>query len=129
LPGVSVVYAGPLASLGSVEPKLQTEALERELSVRKMERYVDELERLRHSDEERARLETDRARALDAERQRIEEDRQRALRRTEEEVKQRATGWEASTTFGETRSNTPPGSKSRQPSASDYWRSMGGRTN
>ena len=129
LPGVSVVYVGMLANLGAVEPKLQTEALERELSVRKMERYVDELERLRHSDEERARQEEERSRALDVERQRIEEDRQRALLRSEADAKQRATGWGAATTFGETKPNSPPASKSRPPSAADYWRNMGDRTN
>jgi hypothetical protein len=129
LPGVSVVYVGPLANLGAVEPKLQTEVLERELSLRKMERYVDELERLRRSDEERARLEAERSRALDVERQRIEEDRQRALLRSEADAKQRATGWGAATTFGDTRPNSPPASKSRQPSAADYWRNMGDRTN
>lgn len=129
LPGVPVIYVGPLASLGSVEPKLQTEALERELSVRKMERYVDELERLRHSDEERARQEEERSRALDIERQRIEEDRQRALLRSETDAKQRASGWGAATTFGETRPNSPPASKSRSPTAAEVLRDIRDRSN
>jgi uncharacterized protein involved in outer membrane biogenesis len=125
LPGVSVVYVGPLASLGTVEPKLQTEALERELTVRKMERYVDELERLRHSDEERARLEAERSRALEVERQRIEEDRQRALRRSEAEVAPRQSTFSSSTTL----ENTSPATKPRTPSATDFFRNMGDRTN
>jgi hypothetical protein len=40
--------------------KLDSETFERELAVRKMERDVEELERLRRMDEERARLEAER---------------------------------------------------------------------
>ncbi len=129
LPGVSVVYVGPLASLGTVEPKLQTEALERELSVRKIERYVDELERLRHSDEERANVEAERTRALEAERQRIEEDRQNALRRSETDAQQRASAWGAATTLGETKQNAPPASKGRPPTAAEILRDIRDRSN
>lgn len=57
LPGISVVYVGPLASLGAIEPKLQFEDLEREVTVRKMERDLEDLERVRRQDEDRARLE------------------------------------------------------------------------
>jgi len=70
LPGVSVTYAGKLRDLGSIEPIVATAALERELSVRKMERDVDELERLRRLDQERAKADLERQRALEAERTR-----------------------------------------------------------
>lgn len=81
LPGVTLVYVGRLAQLAAAEPRLQSEALERELSVRKMERYVEELERLRRQDEERVRHEADRLRNQELERQR-REDEQRALRKS-----------------------------------------------
>lgn len=70
LPPVAVVYTGRLADLGTLAPTIQTEALERELTVRRMERDVDELERLRRLDEERARKERERQQAAEAERQR-----------------------------------------------------------
>lgn len=70
LPAVSVVYAGRLADLATLAPSIETGALERELTVRRMERDVDELERLRKLDEERARRERERQQALEAERQR-----------------------------------------------------------
>jgi hypothetical protein len=70
LPPVAVVYAGRLADLGTLAPTIETEALERELTVRRMERDVDELERLRKLDEERARKERERQQAAEAERQR-----------------------------------------------------------
>ncbi|MBY0225765.1 MAG: AsmA family protein [Hyphomicrobium sp.] len=70
LPPVAVVYTGRLADLGTLAPTVQTEALERELTVRRMERDVDELERLRRLDEERARKERERQQAAEAERQR-----------------------------------------------------------
>ncbi|HXF55137.1 MAG TPA: AsmA family protein [Hyphomicrobiaceae bacterium] len=56
LPGVSLVYVGPLASLGTLKPRLSLDSLERELMVRRMEREVEQLERLRREDEERIRL-------------------------------------------------------------------------
>jgi uncharacterized protein involved in outer membrane biogenesis len=62
LPGVSVVYVGLLAALPTLEPHIFSEALERELSVRKLERDVDQLERLRRADEVRARVEAERRR-------------------------------------------------------------------
>jgi uncharacterized protein involved in outer membrane biogenesis len=70
LPTVTVIWAGPLAKLAALEPQVHVDALERELSVRRMEVEVDELERLRRLDEDRARQETERQRAIDAERQR-----------------------------------------------------------
>jgi hypothetical protein len=60
LPGISVIYVGPLAALHTLEPRLSFEALQRELSVRKMERDVDQLERLRREDAARAQREAQR---------------------------------------------------------------------
>ena len=62
LPGVTVSYRGSIAALGSLEPRINSEALERELSVRRMERDVEELERLRRLDEARRREEAERQR-------------------------------------------------------------------
>ena len=70
LPTVTVIWAGPLARLASIEPQVHVDALERELSVRRMEGEVDELERVRRLDEDRARQEAERQRALEVERQR-----------------------------------------------------------
>lgn len=75
LPGVSVIYVGPLNDLAGIEPQISAGALERELTVRKLERNVDELERLRKLDEERARQEAERQRVLEEERQRLERER------------------------------------------------------
>lgn len=132
LPGVSVVYVGPLARLGAVEPKLQTEALERELSVRKMERYVDELERLRHSDEERAKQEAERTRALEVERQRIEEDQQRALHQSDVDAGQRHGSPLPSATTkldGAAGTISVPATKVRPPTAVEMMRDMRDRSN
>ena len=60
--GVTVSYRGPVAALGELEPRINSEALERELAVRRMERDVEELERLRRLDETRRREETERQR-------------------------------------------------------------------
>ena len=62
LPAVTVTYRGPIGSLGGLEPRIASEALERELSVRRMERDVEELERLRKLDEARRREEAERQR-------------------------------------------------------------------
>jgi hypothetical protein len=62
LPAVTVSYRGPVASLGRLEPRISSEALERELAVRRMERDVEELERLRKLDEARRREEAERQR-------------------------------------------------------------------
>lgn len=69
LPGVTIAYAGPLGSLATLEPRLDLEALEREVAVRKVEREVAELERLRKLDEDRAR---DEALRIEAERKEVE---------------------------------------------------------
>lgn len=68
LPGVTVVYVGKLKDLAALEPTISTGALERELTVRKMERDVEELERLRKLDQTRAKEEAERMKALEAER-------------------------------------------------------------
>jgi hypothetical protein len=66
LPAVTVVYTGKLSALSSLEPTVSTSALERELSVRKMERDVDQLEFLRKQDQARARQERERRKAMEA---------------------------------------------------------------
>ncbi len=62
LPPVTVYYRGPLAALGTVEPRIDTTALEQELSARKIEQDVEELERLRRLDEQRRLIEAERLR-------------------------------------------------------------------
>jgi hypothetical protein len=62
LPPVTVTYRGPVEALGRIEPRIASEALERELAVRRMERDVEELERLRRLDETRRREEAERQR-------------------------------------------------------------------
>jgi uncharacterized protein involved in outer membrane biogenesis len=62
LPPVVVSYRSPLAALDKVEPVINSEALERELAVRKMEHDVEALERLRQLDEARRRSEAERLR-------------------------------------------------------------------
>lgn len=62
LPGVTVSYRGLVAALASVEPRIDSEALEREIAVRRMERDLEELERLRKLDEARRREEAERQR-------------------------------------------------------------------
>jgi uncharacterized protein involved in outer membrane biogenesis len=79
-PRVGVLYTGPLAKLSETQPRIVLGGFERELTVRRMEREVEELERLRKLDEERAKAERERLRAAEAERQRlIEAERQRRL--------------------------------------------------
>jgi uncharacterized protein involved in outer membrane biogenesis len=68
LPAVTVIWAGALVKLASLAPQVHVDALERELSVRRMEGEVDELERVRRLDEDRARQEAERQRTLEAER-------------------------------------------------------------
>lgn len=72
LPPVSVVYSGALKDIAAIEPQISADALERELTVRKMERDVEHLESLRKEDEQRAKEEQAR---LKAERARIEAER------------------------------------------------------
>ncbi len=66
LPDVIIAYTGRLKDVGQIPPTINAEALERELNVRRMERDVDELERLRKLDQQRAREEQDRLKAADA---------------------------------------------------------------
>lgn len=67
LPPVSVVYSGKLKDFVAIEPAIEIGSLERELTVRKMERDVDELERLRKLDQSKAKaLEDERAKAAAA---------------------------------------------------------------
>jgi hypothetical protein len=78
LPPVTLNFSGRLADLMTMEPVLAADALERELAVRRMERDVDELERLRRLDEQRAAQERARRAAEEAERKRrLEEQRLR----------------------------------------------------
>ncbi|MBL8566188.1 MAG: AsmA family protein [Hyphomicrobiaceae bacterium] len=70
-PQLGVFYTGPLAAVATIEPRLALGNFERELTVRRMEREVEELERLRRLDEERAKAERERQQALEAERQRL----------------------------------------------------------
>lgn len=70
LPPVTMVYAGDLGRIGAVPPRISAGALERELAVRKMERDVEELERLRKEDERRRAADVERQRAIEAERAR-----------------------------------------------------------
>jgi uncharacterized protein involved in outer membrane biogenesis len=145
LPGVSMLYVGELPQLAAVEPRLQYDALERELSVRKIERYVEELERLRRSDEERVhqerlRQEAERQRVIEMERQRQEDERQRSLQRGAIEVPARQTSGSASVTAGSAQSGgatarpaqseagSAPPPRPRQSSPLDVLRQMGDRS-
>lgn len=69
-PPVAVTFVGPLAELSALEARVTTDAVERELTVRRMERNVNELERLRRLDEEAAARERERQRKLEEERAR-----------------------------------------------------------
>lgn len=66
LPPVTIVFVGPVSSLGRLDPVVSVDALVRELGVRRMERDVAELERLRRLDEERAKAEAERRKADEA---------------------------------------------------------------
>lgn len=77
LPAVTITYAGPLVLLDKLEPRYDTETLQREVVVRKVERDVQELERLRQEDQDRVRVE----------RERLESERQEAERRLAERLK------------------------------------------
>lgn len=85
LPALTVSYTGKLRDFGSLEPIIATAALERELSVRKMERDVDQLERLRRQDQERAKADLERQKALEAERARAWEAQQAPIDEGEED--------------------------------------------
>jgi uncharacterized protein involved in outer membrane biogenesis len=62
LPAILVSYQGSLAALDQLNRRINADGLERELSVRRMERDVEELERLRKLDEARRRDEAERLR-------------------------------------------------------------------
>ena len=62
LPPVQLLYVGSLGQMRAIEPRIQIDALAREIGVRRMEREVEELERVRRMDEEQARQETERKR-------------------------------------------------------------------
>ncbi|MGD9785990.1 MAG: AsmA family protein [Hyphomicrobiaceae bacterium] len=78
-PVVSILYVGPAGDVSGVEPQVALGGLERELTVRRMEREVEELERLRREDQERARQERERQRLLAEERLRLQRERQEAI--------------------------------------------------
>jgi uncharacterized protein involved in outer membrane biogenesis len=65
-PRVSVVHLGHLGESDLSVQRISVQALAREITVRKMERDVAELERLRRLDEERIRVETERLKAAEA---------------------------------------------------------------
>lgn len=98
LPPVMVTYVGELSNLMEVEPRLSTGALEREIAVRKMERDVAELERLRKLDEENAKQEQERRRQIEArlaEQRRLEAERQRRMEQELREQQNSGNGSEA----------------------------------
>lgn len=66
LPSVGVVYTGPLANAWTLDQRITTEPLERELAIRKMELDADQLERLHKADAERARRDEERKKALES---------------------------------------------------------------
>jgi hypothetical protein len=61
---VIVQYRGPVTALSALDARINTDALERELTARKMELDLEELERLRQADEARRRTELERQRQL-----------------------------------------------------------------
>lgn len=69
LPAIALVWAGPLAGIAGGKPRLSAETLEREITIRRMERETERLEELRRRDEQRA---------IEIERERRSEDGQRA---------------------------------------------------
>lgn len=111
-----VVWAGPIGEIGALAPRIDSDAIEQELLVRKVERDVEMLERLRREDEERAREE--RARAAEAERARLE--RERAERERIERERGAAPGRQAApgaAAPGGSTGNATPGLLSPAPPA------------
>ena len=51
LPPVSVVFSGPLAEIASLEPRIAADRLEQELTIRRAERDVEMLEKLKLREE------------------------------------------------------------------------------
>ncbi len=119
-PRISVFNVGPLAEFGKVEPRVALGGFERELSVRRMEREVEELERIRKEDEERARQERERQRAAEAERKRAAEvERQRLIelerqRRIEQQQQREAPAGQSSL---QPTHNRPPTAAATPPGA------------
>ena len=66
LPAAIIQYRGPVTALSALEARINTDALERELTARKMEFDLEELERLRQADEARRRSELERQRRATA---------------------------------------------------------------
>ena len=62
LPAAIIQYRGPVAALSALDARIGTDALERELTARKMELDLEALERLRQADEARRRSELERQR-------------------------------------------------------------------
>lgn len=69
LPAVSFVYTGRLTSLDKLNVAVSADDVSRELTVRLMERKVEELEALRTADDFRRKQELERRRAVELERQ------------------------------------------------------------
>lgn len=69
LPELQFVYAGALVAFASTEAQIQAGALQRELTVRRMEADVLRLEQLRREDDARAKAEAERLRRLEIEQQ------------------------------------------------------------
>lgn len=68
LPPAVVLYEGSLDNLPVIKSSVDVTDLQRELSVRQVERNVQELEQSRRVDEERTRLDREHRKALDAQR-------------------------------------------------------------
>lgn len=68
LPGINIVYVGPLKDAWSLKPRITSGQLERELAIRKMELDAEQLERLHERDAQRAQEADERRRAFEAER-------------------------------------------------------------
>jgi uncharacterized protein involved in outer membrane biogenesis len=68
LPPASIVYTGQLANLKSLTVNAEAADMHRELSVRIVERHLEELERLKLQDQQRAKAELERRQAIEAER-------------------------------------------------------------
>lgn len=62
LPPIELVFSGDIADIADAELTVRADALAREIVVRRLEGNVQELERLRRLDEERARAEAERRR-------------------------------------------------------------------
>ena len=66
VPAVSLMIAGPLGSIASLEPRINTDALARELLVRRMENDLEALERARKRKEDADRLDGEKWKAGEA---------------------------------------------------------------